>query len=59
MYYIALLYEGLGQQLVRLEANSEADFFAKLDAQFGCYVCLWYSQEQVVTNEESTIPGAV
>ena len=53
MIYVALLYEGVGQRLVRYEASNEAEFFAKLDAQFGCYVCLWYTEELIATNEKA------
>lgn len=58
MYYVALLYEGLGQQLVRHQANSEADFFAKLDETYGCYVCLWFSVEPVTENEQTPLESA-
>ena len=53
MIYVALLYEGVGQRLVRYEASNEAEFFAKLDARFGCYVCLWYTEELIATNEKA------
>ena len=53
MVYVALLYEGVGQRLVRYEASNEADFFAKLDARFGCYVCLWFTEELIATNEKA------
>lgn len=56
--YVALLYEGLGQQLVRYQAISEEEFFAKLNAQFGCYVCLWFSAEQVIDNDKIHIESA-
>ena len=49
MVFVALIYEGLGQKLVRQEASGEADFFAKLDAQYPCFVCLWYCVEEHIT----------
>ncbi len=52
MVYVALLYEGVGQRLVRYEASNETDFFAKLNARFGCYVCLWFTEELIANNEK-------
>lgn len=52
MNFVALLYEGLGQKLVRCQAANEAEFFAKLNEQYGCYVCLWFSVEPIMSDEE-------
>jgi len=57
MIYVALLYEGVGQRLVRYEASDEADFFAKLDDRFGCYVCLWFTEELIANNEKVHTPS--
>ncbi len=58
MIYIALLYEGVGQKLVRQKAKSETEFFAKLNAQFGCYVCLWFSVERLTDNDKEDIESS-
>ncbi len=56
MVYVALLYEGVGQKLVRQKAANDAEFFAQLDRQFSCYVCLWFTVEQPPEND-STYAG--
>ncbi len=53
MVYVAILYEGVAQRLVRQDAKNDAEFFAKLNAQFGCYVCIGFTVERLVDNDKT------
>ncbi|MCP3863324.1 MAG: hypothetical protein VX066_03810 [Pseudomonadota bacterium] len=54
MQFVALLYDGISQQFVRVEAQDEKAFFSALDKQYPCYVCLWHSHE--ATAVQASVP---
>ncbi len=51
MFHVqALIFAGNRQQLICQHCESEAAFFAQLQALFGVYVCLWYETRAAVTD---------
>ncbi len=52
--FVALLYDGISQRFVRVEAQDEKAFFSALDKQYPCYVCLWHSHE--ATAVQASVP---
>ncbi len=57
MQFVALLYDGISQRFVRVEAQDEKAFFSTLDKQYPCYVCLWHSLEAAA--EMTSVPQQV
>lgn len=38
----ALIYNGISQQMVRVNDSSEQAAMEQLEKQFGVHICLWY-----------------
>ncbi|QJR79783.1 hypothetical protein CA267_002720 [Alteromonas pelagimontana] len=42
--YTALIYNGIAQRLIKVEAGSDADLFNFLSQHYGVYICIWYEK---------------
>ncbi len=46
--YCALVFDGISQHWVRLQASSEQECLRQLAATFAVFVCIWMGTESVV-----------